>query len=63
MRQAIICTNNDPIHWRIYAALGIDELKRSRFATSFAQWLELLESDFDVNPSAAENRMGLLPDT
>ena len=25
-RQAIICTNTDPIHWRIYAALGGDEL-------------------------------------
>ena len=25
-RQAIIWTNADPIHWRIYAALGIDEL-------------------------------------
>ena len=26
-RQAIIWTNADPIHWRIYAALGGDELK------------------------------------
>ena len=26
MRQAIIWTNVDPIHWRIYAALGGDEL-------------------------------------
>ena len=25
-RQAIIWTNADPIHWRIYAALGGDEL-------------------------------------
>ena len=24
-RQAIIWTNADPIHWRIYAALGRDE--------------------------------------
>ena len=28
MRQAIIWTNADPVHWRIYAALGIDELIR-----------------------------------
>ena len=26
MHQAIIWTNADPIHWRIYAALGGDEL-------------------------------------
>ena len=26
-RQAIIWTNTDPIHWRIYAALGEDELR------------------------------------
>ena len=26
MRQAIIWTNADPIHWRIYTALGEDEL-------------------------------------
>ena len=26
-RQAIIWTNDDPIHWRIYAALGGDELR------------------------------------
>ena len=26
MRQAIIWTNADPIHWHIYAALGGDEL-------------------------------------
>ena len=25
MRQAIIWTNADPIHWRIYTALGGDE--------------------------------------
>ena len=25
-RQAIIWTNADPIHWRIYAVLGGDEL-------------------------------------
>ena len=27
--QAIIGTNADPIHWRIHAALGEDELKHS----------------------------------
>ena len=27
MRQAIIWDNADPIHWRIYAALGRDGLK------------------------------------
>ena len=26
MRQAIIWTNADPIHWRLYAALGGDQL-------------------------------------
>ena len=31
-RQGIIWTNTDPIHWRIYAALGEDEL----FASSWA---------------------------
>ena len=25
-RQAIIWTNADPIHWRVYAAVGEDEL-------------------------------------
>ena len=29
-RQAIIWTDADPIHWRIYAALGGDELKLRR---------------------------------
>ena len=28
-RQAIIWTNADPIHWRIYAALGV-ELTQSK---------------------------------
>ena len=28
LRQAIIWTNADPIHWCIYAALGGDELTR-----------------------------------
>ena len=28
MRQAIIWTHADPIHWRIYAALGGDELMK-----------------------------------
>ena len=27
-RQAIIWNNYDPVHWRIYAALGGDELNR-----------------------------------
>ena len=26
MRQAIIWTNADPVHWRIYAALGGEEV-------------------------------------
>ena len=30
MWQAIIWTNADPIHWRIYAALGGDELSSGR---------------------------------
>ena len=29
-RQAIIWINADPIHWRIYAALGGDELLQKR---------------------------------
>ena len=28
-QQAIIWTNADPIHWRIYAALGGDELTKN----------------------------------
>ena len=32
MRQAITWTNADPVHWRIYAALGRDELNGSSFA-------------------------------
>ena len=28
MRQAITSVNADQVHWRIYAALGGDELKR-----------------------------------
>ena len=31
MRESIIWTNADPIHWRIYAALQGDGLKRSHF--------------------------------
>ena len=27
-RQAITCTNAEPVHWRIYVALGEDELKK-----------------------------------
>ena len=34
MRQAIIWTNADPIYWRIYAALGGDELKRFQYIQS-----------------------------
>ena len=32
-QQAIIWTNADHIHWRIYAALGGDELKQRYHAT------------------------------
>ena len=32
-RQAITWTNTDPIHWRIYAALGGDELKDRAYST------------------------------
>ena len=36
-RQAIIWTNADPIHWRIYAALGGDELNEMEVAkTTFS---------------------------
>ena len=31
-RQAIIWTNADPIYWRIYAALGGDELDQQKFS-------------------------------
>ena len=34
-RQAIIWTNADPTHWRIYAALGVDELTRLIFRAAF----------------------------
>ena len=30
-RQAITCTNDHPVHWRIYAALGGYELIRYRW--------------------------------
>ena len=30
MRQAIIWTNDDQIHWRKYAALGEDELNNTK---------------------------------
>ena len=33
-RQAIIWTNSDPIYWRIYAALGGDELKQQMMGHS-----------------------------
>ena len=33
-RQAIIWTNDDPVHWRINAALGGDELKESIISKS-----------------------------
>ena len=36
MQQAIICTNADPIHWCIYAALGGDEL--SPFSSSIPDY-------------------------
>ena len=41
-RQAIIWTNAHPIHWRIYAALGEDELNRlvSRFCFSCELYFE-----------------------
>ena len=31
MRQAVIWTNADPVHWRIYAALGGEELSNIAF--------------------------------
>ena len=36
-RQAIILTNADPIHWRIYATLCGDEL--TCLASPFCDWL------------------------
>ena len=34
-RQAATWTNDDPVHWRIYVALGGDEFNM-RFASSYA---------------------------
>ena len=34
-RQAITWTNADPVRWRIYAALGGDELRRRVFVYSW----------------------------
>ena len=36
-RQAIIWTNADPIHWRIYAALGGDQLSLPVLGTAIEQ--------------------------
>ena len=44
-QQAIIWTNADLIHWRIYAALGGDELKE--FAT--VCHIELIHSPFPAS--------------
>ena len=37
-RQAIIWTSGDPIHWRIYVALGGDELAWARFRCPCWGW-------------------------
>ena len=37
-RQAIIWTNADPVHWRIYAALGGDGLTHWDHVTHICQW-------------------------
>ena len=42
-RQAIIWTNADPIHWRIYAALGGDELKNNSMNVLSIMKQQLLE--------------------
>ena len=39
MRQTIIWTNADPIHWRIYAALGGDDLMVSEINVNNS-WLQ-----------------------
>ena len=51
-RQAIIWTNADPIHWRIYAALGRDELIPAYSTT-------LLTYARNINPSCVETAIWL----
>ena len=45
--QAIIWTNADPIHWRIYVALRGDELRIYKY------W----DMKFVLNPSGAETKI------
>ena len=40
-RQAIILTSAEPIHWRIYAALGGDELRASLTKTEIQLQLQV----------------------
>ena len=53
VRQAIIWTNDDPIHWLVYAAFGGEEL--ICFIFTFRQWwinqgsiLENIEPHIDI---------------
>ena len=43
-RQAIIWTNADPIHWRIFAALGGDELINESVYTLYVWGAAILAS-------------------
>ena len=54
-RQAIIWTNADPIHWRIYAALGGDELTEAVAESSLEKFQTYQnEYAFESFPSILE---------
>ena len=43
-RQAIIWTNADPIHWRIYVALGGEEL--NNWLLQYKEWsVSIVDTD------------------
>ena len=60
-RQIIIWANADPIHWRIYAALGRDQLKRiivrSRKVSKLLDWMLKLSHRFKISQMAHQQQL------
>ena len=54
-RQTIIWNNADPIHWRIYAALGGDGLKKMHLKTPSAKWLRDVASERPIGATLPAN--------
>ena len=59
MRQAVIWTNADPIHWRIYAVLGGDELTRwGRVTHICVSKLAIIGSNNGLSPGRRQAIIG-----